>query len=505
MSESFDPWVTSGGKPEQPTEQSRSTSGPENHESDAGATVEPVVSSASVAEEQVNIAGTQEEKSENYSVNPVGTLPAALPLPPQATAKSEVPPPSFMADAPHMTAEGMLTQGFGMPSVQQGLPGGVDPVVPVIPPAQGTSSLPGVPPLPGSALPVQDKSGIPTPPPPPQMGGPYNGSPYGAPPYGAVQMTDVRPSQTMAIVSLVLGILGLFTTWIPIIGIIGLIMALIGLGLSAVALFTKRGGKGFAIGGLVTSLLALIIGLVVLIATVIATIQTVNEREGLDNSGLSGIENQGDQGTDGHDSTLPDFEDTLNKPMFDEMKNNPESIKYGARTEEMPEFFDLQENKMDVELLQIAGIPTEEGSWEKPAKHGRWAVARYSEATVRAVNLDATSEVTDPYQVSRLDDTNKYVSVEYEYKNYTDEDDDFAYLHSMLIDSKGKIYYHAFGFNGEYDLLEHDKAKAGETIRGKAYFLVPKDFDGRVLVDLGAMGFLDKTKAPPSSYFFELK
>lgn len=60
------------------------------------------------------------------------------------------------------------------------------------------------------------------------------------------------PTNGMAIASLVLGIVSILIVWIPIVGILGTLMALISLVLGILAL-RHATGRGLAIGGIVCS------------------------------------------------------------------------------------------------------------------------------------------------------------------------------------------------------------------------------------------------------------
>lgn len=62
--------------------------------------------------------------------------------------------------------------------------------------------------------------------------------------------TGPQPTNGLAITSLVLGIVAVLITWIPVVGLLGTLMALIGLVLGIIAL-RKPGGRGLAIAGLV--------------------------------------------------------------------------------------------------------------------------------------------------------------------------------------------------------------------------------------------------------------
>lgn len=70
--------------------------------------------------------------------------------------------------------------------------------------------------------------------------------------------TGPRPTNGMAIASLVLGIVSVLFVWIPIVGILGTLMAVIGLVLGILAL-RQPSGRGLAIGGLVCSGVSMLI------------------------------------------------------------------------------------------------------------------------------------------------------------------------------------------------------------------------------------------------------
>lgn len=67
-----------------------------------------------------------------------------------------------------------------------------------------------------------------------------------------------QPSNGLAITSLVLGICSLLIVWIPIVGLLGTLLALVGLVLGILAL-QKPGGRGLAIGGIVTSAISIVL------------------------------------------------------------------------------------------------------------------------------------------------------------------------------------------------------------------------------------------------------
>ncbi len=80
-----------------------------------------------------------------------------------------------------------------------------------------------------------------------------------------VQAPAAAPSNGMATASLVLGILGLVTAWIPIVGLVAWIFAPLGLIFGIIGL-GKPTGKGLAIAGLICSVIALFICLFYVVA-----------------------------------------------------------------------------------------------------------------------------------------------------------------------------------------------------------------------------------------------
>lgn len=76
-------------------------------------------------------------------------------------------------------------------------------------------------------------------------------------------MTDLNrgapaPANGMAIASLVLGIVSILIVWIPVVGILGTIMAIVGLVLGLMAL-RRPDGHGLAVGGVVCAGVSLVI------------------------------------------------------------------------------------------------------------------------------------------------------------------------------------------------------------------------------------------------------
>ncbi|MGI9579056.1 MAG: DUF4190 domain-containing protein [Microthrixaceae bacterium] len=100
--------------------------------------------------------------------------------------------------------------------------------------------------------------------PPAQPGGFQPGAaPYGAQPAGT-------PSNTMAIISLVLGIVGLLTFWAcgggALLGIGAVVLGIIGMNKSKEM---GGNGRGLAIGGIATGALAIIAGIAIFLAWVV--------------------------------------------------------------------------------------------------------------------------------------------------------------------------------------------------------------------------------------------
>jgi len=75
-----------------------------------------------------------------------------------------------------------------------------------------------------------------------------------------------KGSNGLAVAGFVLGLLGLLGSFIPVVNIGAIVLAVIGLALAGVGLFrskTVRAGKGLAIAGLILSVLAIIIAIVI--------------------------------------------------------------------------------------------------------------------------------------------------------------------------------------------------------------------------------------------------
>ena len=84
----------------------------------------------------------------------------------------------------------------------------------------------------------------------------------------------------MHVAALVLGIIGLILCWIPFIGWLGVLLAVVALILSIVLLIKKdTGNKTFGIIGLVLGAIALIIGLVIQIPALLLTAEGVEMYE----------------------------------------------------------------------------------------------------------------------------------------------------------------------------------------------------------------------------------
>ena len=112
-------------------------------------------------------------------------------------------------------------------------------------------------PAPGQAYPQQN----------PQQ--PYPGQPYPGQPASLQYGAPTGPSKTnaLAITALVVGVVGLMLCWVPFLGLIIGIAALV-LGFIGMKKSTELGGKGLAIGGIATGGLTLLIGLIVTVATI---------------------------------------------------------------------------------------------------------------------------------------------------------------------------------------------------------------------------------------------
>lgn len=102
-------------------------------------------------------------------------------------------------------------------------------------------------------------------------------TPAGAAGYGQPQQygnyAPAGPSKGLAIAALILGILGLLMSWIPFVGLFGGFLGLIGLIVGIIAMVQankgRAGGKGLAIGGIITSILAIVTSIAVTVGVVV--------------------------------------------------------------------------------------------------------------------------------------------------------------------------------------------------------------------------------------------
>jgi hypothetical protein len=86
-----------------------------------------------------------------------------------------------------------------------------------------------------------------------------------ATPYGANVPGRTLPTG-MAVASLVLGILGIFTAFFLLGGLLGLIAVILGIVALGKIKRGEAGGRGMAIGGIVTGVLAMLLALIIVVA-----------------------------------------------------------------------------------------------------------------------------------------------------------------------------------------------------------------------------------------------
>lgn len=145
--------------------------------------------------------------------------------------------------------------------------------------------------------------------PDPTMYAPQGGY-YGAP----------TPTRTngLAIAALVVGILSLLFSWVPIAGAIGGVVAIV-LGIVAMKKVTAEvGGKGLALGGLITGALAFLIGVAVTILMFVA-INQANQAVDEFNESMEELEREAGVVTEDESTGTPDeaTEDAAEEPTED--------------------------------------------------------------------------------------------------------------------------------------------------------------------------------------------
>lgn len=105
--------------------------------------------------------------------------------------------------------------------------------------------------------------------PQPQYGqAPYGQQSYGQPQYGQQPYGQPQPSKGLAVTSLVLGLIALLLSWLVFPAVLGLIAVVLGFVAVAKASKGTAGGRGMAIGGIITGVLSMIVAGLILAATV---------------------------------------------------------------------------------------------------------------------------------------------------------------------------------------------------------------------------------------------
>jgi hypothetical protein len=108
----------------------------------------------------------------------------------------------------------------------------------------------------------------------------YTEQPVHAPHTGQHAPVPAKGSNGLATAGFVLGLLGLLSSWIPFLNIVGIILGVIGVVLAAVGLAKSKkvnAGKGLAIAGLVLGVLAVIIAVLINAVFVSAVDKAVDE------------------------------------------------------------------------------------------------------------------------------------------------------------------------------------------------------------------------------------
>lgn len=88
-------------------------------------------------------------------------------------------------------------------------------------------------------------------------------TPYGTDPYGSAPSRSLPTG--MAVASLVLGILGLLTSAFLLGGLLGLVAIILGIIALGKIKRGEAGGRGMAIGGIVTGILALLVTILIVV------------------------------------------------------------------------------------------------------------------------------------------------------------------------------------------------------------------------------------------------
>lgn len=136
---------------------------------------------------------------------------------------------------------------------------------------------------PPQAPPPPPPGGQPPPPPGGQAPPPQSwDDPGGAPP-------SQQGSNGLAIAALVTGIIGLLLSWIPFVNVLALVLGIVAVGTGIAGVRRTRapgvGGKGLAVGGLVTGIIAILVSLLIIVLFVVGFSGALNDpdvRDSLD-------------------------------------------------------------------------------------------------------------------------------------------------------------------------------------------------------------------------------
>lgn len=99
--------------------------------------------------------------------------------------------------------------------------------------------------------------------------------------YPTPQVMPVKLPKGLAIAALIIGILAVLGCWVPVVNIVNAILGIVGLILGIVAVKkVKKGtgsGKGLAIGGIITSILAIVFSIVITVVTCVFAVNYLDE------------------------------------------------------------------------------------------------------------------------------------------------------------------------------------------------------------------------------------
>ncbi|SDO72346.1 DUF4190 domain-containing protein [Geodermatophilus sp. DSM 45219] len=213
-------------------------------------------------------------------------------------------------------------------------------------------------------------------------------------PYPPFQPEPPRKGSGLAIASMVLGIIALLLSWIPIVNYLAAVLAVVALGLGIPALLRARrgvaGGRGLAITGLVTSVVALV--LVVVTQLLFSAVIDEVERSLDEETGSAAAPELAQPATEGEAAPAAEVVPLGTPARVGDYEVTVDSVELDANASVAAanEFNEAPAGQYVVTQLTVTYTGTEEGmpGWDLSAVFHGSDARQYSDAECMAVLAD---------------------------------------------------------------------------------------------------------------------